>query len=415
MLHITTLRELLELSTSISPRFLVVDFHAQWCGPCKLVAPHFELLARRFSDIAAFAQVDVDVAEDVRDYAGISAMPTFHVYRGAERVFELVGANLPKLEAWLVQWGVRQAAAAPPPPPVAPPRAAPRHVLLQFDEGQLRRIKDKVLQFDAEVRQEGSDSALHPSASAALERLCDAVVGSSSGAAEVEDGLAAAHKALGWPSGRRWPLLDLLRLAVVRQPDAVRWERWLRVSPEQPTQLDVRAVLGTLSAGCDVEKMFALRLATNLLAQGKADPALSIVPLVLEAAAAGGVHSSARPGTQLALCTFLLNAAVLLRRRRADSEMKTPVVCALQQVLSSAARDTDEACRRAVLAVRTLAEGDVETAALCVGLDLHVPLDEIARAAGASAQLRECADEVRAILAGEASDGDSLADAGLYS
>lgn len=79
---------------------VVVDFYAQWCGPCKRVAPAYEGLAFEFSN-AQFYKVDVDVAEELAERLRISAMPTFHVYKRGDRVLESKGADLTQVEAEL--------------------------------------------------------------------------------------------------------------------------------------------------------------------------------------------------------------------------------------------------------------------------------------------------------------------------
>ncbi|XP_052087696.1 thioredoxin-like [Mytilus californianus] len=75
---------------------IVVDFFATWCGPCVNIAPVYQKLSGEYSD-CIFLKVDVDEAEDVAAECGISAMPTFHCYRGGKKVDELVGASEDKL------------------------------------------------------------------------------------------------------------------------------------------------------------------------------------------------------------------------------------------------------------------------------------------------------------------------------
>ncbi|KNE67447.1 thioredoxin [Allomyces macrogynus ATCC 38327] len=73
-------------------KLVVVDFFATWCGPCRMIAPKFHDLANEFPD-AVFLKVDVDEVPDVASQCGISAMPTFHLYKRGEKVAEVVGAD----------------------------------------------------------------------------------------------------------------------------------------------------------------------------------------------------------------------------------------------------------------------------------------------------------------------------------
>lgn len=78
-----------------------VDFYATWCGPCKMIAPYVE----KFSDVHTnvdFYKLDVDqINEIARDY-GISAMPTFLVFKHGKVVDKIVGANPQGINSALV-------------------------------------------------------------------------------------------------------------------------------------------------------------------------------------------------------------------------------------------------------------------------------------------------------------------------
>ena len=150
-IHVSSLEGFYELLAQTAPRLLVVDFFAEWCGPCKRVAPQFAELAVKHRRVARFAKVDVDAAPDLAQNAGVRAMPTFHIYKAGERVFELKGADIRQLEAAVLQWSADvglalEAAEAPPLPQLA---------LLQFDEGHLEKILPRLLQFDQELRAQG--------------------------------------------------------------------------------------------------------------------------------------------------------------------------------------------------------------------------------------------------------------------
>jgi thioredoxin 1 len=73
-------------------KYVVVDFFAKWCGPCKRIAPYFEDLSHKYKDIY-FCKVDIDVADDVASLCEITSMPTFLFYKNRENVDELSGAD----------------------------------------------------------------------------------------------------------------------------------------------------------------------------------------------------------------------------------------------------------------------------------------------------------------------------------
>ncbi|KAK7910336.1 hypothetical protein WMY93_015020 [Mugilogobius chulae] len=77
---------------------VVVDFTAQWCGPCKAMAPKFEKIAEENKDVI-FWKVDVDDAPDVSEFCEIKCMPTFHFYKNEKKVDEFSGANQDTLRA----------------------------------------------------------------------------------------------------------------------------------------------------------------------------------------------------------------------------------------------------------------------------------------------------------------------------
>ncbi len=74
---------------------------ATWCGPCKVIAPQIVKMSDAYPG-ARFYKLDVDEVPDVAQELGVRAMPTFMVFRGGEKVGEVVGANEKALEA-LVQ------------------------------------------------------------------------------------------------------------------------------------------------------------------------------------------------------------------------------------------------------------------------------------------------------------------------
>ena len=72
---------------------MIVDFFATWCGPCVKIAPYFVKLAEIHHGQGIFIKVDVDEGSDISKWAGVSAMPTFKVYKNNTEVEKMVGGD----------------------------------------------------------------------------------------------------------------------------------------------------------------------------------------------------------------------------------------------------------------------------------------------------------------------------------
>jgi thioredoxin 1 len=74
-----------------SERPTLVDFHADWCGPCRAVAPVLDVLANELEGQANVVTVNVDESADLAQQYGVQALPTFIVFRGGKATTKLVG------------------------------------------------------------------------------------------------------------------------------------------------------------------------------------------------------------------------------------------------------------------------------------------------------------------------------------
>jgi thioredoxin 1 len=74
---------------------VIVDCYADWCGPCRAIAPMVEALAEEYAGRVTFVKVDVDNAPNVAMEYGIRAIPTMLFFKGGKLVDQQVGA-LPK-------------------------------------------------------------------------------------------------------------------------------------------------------------------------------------------------------------------------------------------------------------------------------------------------------------------------------
>lgn len=81
-------------STITDNDIVVVDFWADWCGPCKMFAPTFEAASDKFPDIV-FGKVDTEAEQSLAGAAGIQSIPTLMVFREQILLFSQAGALPP--------------------------------------------------------------------------------------------------------------------------------------------------------------------------------------------------------------------------------------------------------------------------------------------------------------------------------
>ena len=78
-----------ELINSDKP--VLVDFWAEWCGPCKMIGPIVEELAGEMEGQAVIAKMDVDANSNIPAQFGIRSIPTLMVFKNGEMVDKQVG------------------------------------------------------------------------------------------------------------------------------------------------------------------------------------------------------------------------------------------------------------------------------------------------------------------------------------
>lgn len=71
---------------------VMVDFWANWCGPCKMVAPLLEQLAKEFKDKVKIGKIDVDTNPKIATTYGIMSIPTLMFFKGGKIMDQVVGA-----------------------------------------------------------------------------------------------------------------------------------------------------------------------------------------------------------------------------------------------------------------------------------------------------------------------------------
>uniref|UniRef100_A0A7S3YT87 Thioredoxin domain-containing protein n=1 Tax=Lotharella globosa TaxID=91324 RepID=A0A7S3YT87_9EUKA len=80
---------------------VVVDFFAEWCGPCKMIAPVFKHLAENYKAVK-FLKVDVDKQRAIAAKYEIKSMPTFKFFRDGVLTQTQSGANQQMLQSWVL-------------------------------------------------------------------------------------------------------------------------------------------------------------------------------------------------------------------------------------------------------------------------------------------------------------------------
>ena len=87
----------------------IIDFTAQWCGPCKTVAPKFSKLAELYSNVKLF-KIDVDnpETEKIVSACQVTSMPTFCFFNNGQYIDRVIVADITQIESKLKQHFVKQ-------------------------------------------------------------------------------------------------------------------------------------------------------------------------------------------------------------------------------------------------------------------------------------------------------------------
>ena len=94
-----------EFDTEVKDGEVIVDFYADWCGPCKMLAPVFQELAKDMDGTAKFVKVDVDNTQDIAARFQVSSIPTVAILKDGKEVDRIIGF-MPKqaIEAKIKQY-----------------------------------------------------------------------------------------------------------------------------------------------------------------------------------------------------------------------------------------------------------------------------------------------------------------------
>ena len=86
-----------------SDKVVLVDFYADWCGPCRMVAPVVEQIAEEYADRAVVGKLNVDENEEIAVRYGVMSIPTLIAFKNGEVAGKLVGVQPKEVIERLIQ------------------------------------------------------------------------------------------------------------------------------------------------------------------------------------------------------------------------------------------------------------------------------------------------------------------------
>jgi len=107
-----------ELDVLNSELPVIVDFSAEWCPPCNMLAPVLERLAGEYQGKVTVGEIDVDENQDIAIRYGVMAMPTLGLFRAGKMIDRMVG--FPGSAGPIREWIDKNVPAEPTPTEVKP-------------------------------------------------------------------------------------------------------------------------------------------------------------------------------------------------------------------------------------------------------------------------------------------------------
>ncbi|MDD2492622.1 MAG: thioredoxin [Bacilli bacterium] len=87
----------------LKKEFVEADFYADWCGPCKMIAPFLKEIAEEIPDIT-FVKINVDENENLAAEFSVMSIPTLIIFKNGVEIERKIGfVTKPSLKAWILE------------------------------------------------------------------------------------------------------------------------------------------------------------------------------------------------------------------------------------------------------------------------------------------------------------------------
>lgn len=83
-----------EFPNAISQGIVLIDFFAERCGPCKMIAPYLDQMSEQLGETVQFYKIDVDAEQELTAQQEVNSMPTLKIFKNGSEFQTIVGADL---------------------------------------------------------------------------------------------------------------------------------------------------------------------------------------------------------------------------------------------------------------------------------------------------------------------------------
>eukprot|EP01083_Nonionella_stella_P020782 57667_1 len=377
------------LSSAGADKLVVVDFYADWCGPCKVISPVVKELASTYNKSSVFLKVNVDKNKSLATSKGIGPIPAFHFYRNGQKLDGFVGANQQKLRDLVNNFCEPPKKVKPSPYKHFPAR---ENELISFKKVKYEPIVSNIQKFSTEFFEAKEEQfVLIESELEVLDSIVTTLrdSGSYHTSKFSNDEYLLVDKLLSWPKPKLPPVLNLVRVMILHPDAAIRYSS---------TDLIQRMI--TLIADGDEytnNTLACLRTILNMFSRH-----VFMKPLLKnhEEIIAGltSIMSSSNKNVRLSCASLLLNFSVKFQNDP-ESKYSDAKVLILSSMLEALATEADPAVMyRILVAAGTLLFRDTECCATAQSLDLGLTVRGGAERFASDENIGACAAEIEKAL-----------------